>query len=49
MRKKRNNIIYEGAKAAAVTPEDAMQGLCAAAFGFEYMRYVGPILLEGKK
>jgi hypothetical protein len=49
MRKKRNDIIHEGAKVAAVTPEDAMEGLCAAAFGFEYMRYVGPTLLEGKK
>jgi hypothetical protein len=46
MRKKRNDIIHEGAKAAAVTPEDAMEGLCAAAFGFEYMRYVGPTLLK---
>jgi hypothetical protein len=45
MRKKRNDIIHEGAKVAAVTPEDAMEGLCAAAFGFEYMRYVAPILL----
>src|SRR5713101_752878 len=35
MRKKRNDIIHEGAKVAAVTPEDAMEGLCAAAFGFE--------------
>lgn len=49
MRKKRNDIIHEGAKVAAVSAEDTMEGLCAAAFGFEYMRYVGPILLEGKK
>lgn len=49
MRKKRNDIIHEGAKVATVTAEDAMEGLCAAAFGFEYMRYVRPILLEVKK
>jgi hypothetical protein len=46
MRKKRNDIVHEGAKVAAVTPEEAMEGLCAAAFGFEYMRYVGPTLLK---
>ncbi len=44
MRKKRNDIIHEGAKATAITAEDAMEGLCAAAFGFEYMRFVRPIL-----
>lgn len=49
MRKKRNDIIHEGAKVAAITAEDAIEGLCAAAFGFEYMRCVGPILLEGKE
>ncbi len=49
MRKKRNDVIHEGDKVAAVTAEDAMEGLCAAAFGFEYMRYVGPILLEKAK
>ena len=49
MRRKRNDIIHEGAKAAAVSSEAAMEGLCAAAFGFEFMRYVGPRLLEEKK
>ena len=44
LRKKRNDIIHKGVKVASVTPEDAMEGLCAAAFGFEYMRYVGPRL-----
>jgi hypothetical protein len=47
LRKKRNAIIHQGAKAAAVSAEDTMEGLCAAAFGFEYMRYVSPILLGG--
>jgi hypothetical protein len=49
MRKKRNDIIHEGAKIAAVSAEVAIEGLCAAAFGFEYMRYAGPTLLEGIK
>ena len=48
LRDRRNAVIHKGAKVAAVTPENAMEGLCAAAFGFEYVRYVRPILLEGK-
>jgi hypothetical protein len=49
LRVKRNHIIHEGSIAAAISPEDAMEGLCAASFGFEFMRYVGPSLLkEGK-
>jgi hypothetical protein len=44
LRKKRNDIIHEGTKAAAITPADAMEGICAAAFGFEYMGYVAPTL-----
>jgi hypothetical protein len=44
MRKKRNTIIHEGVKAADVKAGDAMEGRCAAAFGFEYMRYVEPLL-----
>jgi len=48
MRKKRNNIIHEGVEAAAVTAGVAIEGLCAAAFGFEYMREVEPILLPSK-
>jgi hypothetical protein len=49
LREKRNDIIHEGSASAAVSPEEAMEGLCAASFGFEFMRYVGPFLLkEGK-
>lgn len=44
MRKKRNDIIHEGVKAAGVVAEDAIEGLCAASFGFEYMRFVRPEL-----
>jgi len=48
LRDRRNRIIHRGAKAAAITPADAIEGLCAAAFGFEYMRYVRPALLGTK-
>jgi len=48
LRETRNRIVHRGAKAAAITPEIAMEGLCAAAFGFEFMRYVEP-LLSGTK
>jgi hypothetical protein len=44
LRKTRNLIIHEGVEAAAVSHNEAMEGLGAAAFGFEYMRYVQPIL-----
>jgi hypothetical protein len=47
MRKRRNDIIHEGTKTADITANEAIEGLCAAAFGFEYMRYVGPALLAG--
>jgi hypothetical protein len=46
LRRTRNLIIHEGVKAASVSHEDAMEGLGAAAFGFEYMRCVQPVLLE---
>ena len=46
LRDKRNKIIHRGAKVAMITPKDAMEGLCAAAFGFEYMRYVRPVLTK---
>jgi hypothetical protein len=44
LRRTRNLIIHEGVEAAAVSLEDTMEGLSAAAFGFEYMRHVQPIL-----
>lgn len=48
LRQTRNRIIHAGAKTAAITPAEAMEGLCAAAFGFEYMRYVAPALSAAK-
>ena len=44
LREKRNNIIHEGSAGAAILPEEAMEGLCAASFGFEFMRFVRPML-----
>jgi len=45
MRRKRTDIVHEGARVAGVTVGDSIEGLCAAAFGFEYMRYIGPMLM----
>ena len=44
LRRIRNKIIHEGTKASPTSPEDAMEGLSAAAFGFEYLRFVEPSL-----
>jgi len=49
LRDKRNEIIHRGIHAAAISPQAAMEGLCAAAFGFEYMRHIGPPLSKGKQ
>lgn len=44
LRKQRNKIIHEGVTAADISPEKAAEGLSAAAFGFEYTRYISPLL-----
>jgi hypothetical protein len=44
LRKKRNLIVHEGAASASITPENAAEGLAAAALGFEYVRFVAPKL-----
>lgn len=44
----RNDVIHEGGAGSAVTSDDAIEGLTAAAFGFEYMRYARPGLLKGE-
>jgi len=49
LRDRRNKIIHKGVKEAAITSKDAMEGLCAAAFGFEYIRYVEPLLSRKKE
>ncbi len=48
LRNTRNKIIHRGVHAAAILPADTMEGLCAAAFGFEYMRHVSPSLSNDK-
>ena len=49
LRKKRNAIIHQGTEGSAVTPKEAMEGLCPAAFGYEFIRHIAPVLLkEGK-
>lgn len=45
---KRNRIIHRGTKAAEITPEDCMRGLCAAVFGFQYMRFVEQLFSKKK-
>ncbi len=45
LRKKRNLLIHHGTVDANVTAQDAAEGLCAAVFGAEYVRYVKPKLL----
>jgi hypothetical protein len=40
LRKRRNEIIHQGVKSPAITEKEAMEGMTAAAFGFEYARYI---------
>ena len=44
LRKRRNDIIHEGAQRAAITPAEAIECLCAATFGFEYVRFISPAI-----
>jgi hypothetical protein len=45
LRKLRNSIVHSGIGTKGVTVEQASEALCAAVFGFEYVRYVKPRLL----
>lgn len=45
LRRTRNDIIHEGATAANITSEKTGEGLAAATFGFEYIRFIAPKLL----
>jgi hypothetical protein len=40
LRKRRNEIVHRGVKSQAITEKEAMEGMTAAAFGFEYARYI---------
>jgi hypothetical protein len=39
LRKTRNDIIHGGPAARTVTSKDALEGICAAVFGLEYVKY----------
>lgn len=49
LRKVRNDAVHRGLEQLAVSVEEAGEFLCAAAFGFEYVRYAGPLLLQKLK
>ena len=40
LRKLRNNIIHEGIRSDSIPNERVAEGLCAAMFGFEYVRFI---------
>jgi CRP-like cAMP-binding protein len=40
----RNRIIHEGVKSSEISVEDVTEGIAAAAFGFEFTRYLEPLL-----
>lgn len=40
----RNRIIHEGVKSSEISAEDVTEGITAAAFGFEFTRYLHPLL-----
>jgi hypothetical protein len=44
LRRTRNAIIHRGVRSDSITTEQLTSGMTAAAFGFEFMRYVGPKL-----
>jgi hypothetical protein len=44
LRKRRNEIIHAGVRSETISYDEAVTGMLAAVFGFEYMRFVGPQL-----
>jgi hypothetical protein len=49
LRKLRNTVVHSGTAGESITAFQAAEGLCAAVFGFEYMRYAKPRLLAWLK
>jgi len=49
LRKLRNTIVHSGTGCDKTTSQQAVEGLCAAVFGFEYVRYAKPKLLAWLK
>jgi hypothetical protein len=39
---RRNKIVHRGVKSQSIPEKEAMEGMTAAAFGFEYLRYIAP-------
>jgi hypothetical protein len=49
LRKLRNAIVHSGTGSNRITSQQAAEGLCAAVFGFEYVKYARPKLIEWLK
>ena len=49
LRKLRNTIVHSGTGGDKITSQQAAEALCAAVFGFEYVRYTKPKLLAWLK
>jgi len=45
----RNSVVHSGTGSDKITAQQAAEGLCAAVFGFEYVRYARPRLLAWLK
>jgi hypothetical protein len=45
LRKQRNEIIHRGVKSSSIPTSDVAEAMAAAAFGFEFMRYLRPLLV----
>jgi hypothetical protein len=45
LRKRRNEIVHAGVRSETISYEEAITGMVAAVFGFEYMRFVEPQLV----
>jgi hypothetical protein len=44
LRRRRNEIIHSGVRSQEILYDEAVAGITAAVFGFEYMRFAAPLL-----
>jgi hypothetical protein len=49
LKKLRNDLVHSGKRSTAIMPSEAGEALCAAVFGFEFVRYVRPELASRLK
>jgi hypothetical protein len=49
LRVTRNTVVHSGTSGDKITSKQAAEGLCAAVFGFEYVKYARPKLLAWLK